>query len=341
MAFPADTAPASPTRRGLLALLVPGVTLGALLPAFARVPGYETLGQVFQGLASDPPVVERFEGGVIDIVFADGAPGLDRDRARRWVRASAEAVTSYLGHFPVAAASILIVAQDGARVGRATAWGYRGSTIRIGVGRDTDDAAYGRDWVLVHEMMHLALPSLPENQAWAVEGSATYAEPVARAQLGRLPLAKLWADLIRGTPQGLPEAGDRGLDNTSTWGRTYWGGAVFFLLADVRIRQATGNARGLQDAFGAISRASGGNQASWTMAQFAAVGDRATGTDVLASLYAEMRATPVSIDLPALFGQLGVSQGASGVIFDDAAPLAAIRRAMTAPPAPAVSPATR
>jgi len=36
----------------------------------------------------------------------------------------------------------------------------------------------------------------------------------------------------------LPAAGDRGLDFTPSWGRTYWGGALFCLLADIEIRNA-------------------------------------------------------------------------------------------------------
>ena len=40
-------------------------------------------------------------------------------------------------------------------------------------------------------------------------------------------------------PKGLPQAGDQGLDNTGTWGREYWGGAMFCLLADIEIRKAT------------------------------------------------------------------------------------------------------
>ena len=45
--------------------------------------------------------------------------------------------------------------------------------------------------------------------------------------------------MMRDMPKGLPQAGDQGLDNTATWGRKYWGGAMFCLLADIEIRKAT------------------------------------------------------------------------------------------------------
>ena len=61
--------------------------------------------------------------------------------------------------------------------------------------------------------------------------------------------------MVDGMPQGLPAAGDQGLDNTHIWGRTYRGGAMFCLLADIEIRKQTGNAKGLLDALRAINRA--------------------------------------------------------------------------------------
>lgn len=43
--------------------------------------------------------------------------------------------------------------------------------------------------------------------------------------------------------QGLPQANDRSLDRTHTWARTYWGGALYCLVADVGIREQTDNRR--------------------------------------------------------------------------------------------------
>ena len=51
--------------------------------------------------------------------------------------------------------------------------------------------------------------------------------------------AEIWQAMMRDMPKGLPQAGDQGLDNTGTWGRKYWGGAMFCLLADIEIRKAT------------------------------------------------------------------------------------------------------
>src|SRR2546427_9384950 len=119
------------------------------------------------------------------------------------------------------------------------------------------------DWVLVHEMAHLALPDTGEAHAWLSEGLATYVEGVARAQAGNRSEADVWAEEMRQMPRGLPESGDRGLDRTHTWARTYWGGAMFCLMADVDIHRQSHNRFGLQDALRAIVRESGGLGAGW------------------------------------------------------------------------------
>src|SRR6185437_15110433 len=108
-----------------------------------------------------------------------------------------------------------------------TTWGYHGAAIRIPLGRDSTEDVLQRDWVMVHEMVHTALPDMPDRYAWLSEGLAVYVEPVARVQAGDLSAREIWQAMMRDMPKGLPQAGDQGLDNTPTWGRRYWGGAMF------------------------------------------------------------------------------------------------------------------
>jgi hypothetical protein len=182
------------------------------------------------------------------------------------------------------------------------------------------------------KMVHLATPGFGPGHAWLEEGLATYVEPVARVQVGQLSEATIWRDMLRDMPKGLPASGDRGLDNTHTWGRTYWGGALFYLLADVRIRERTDNRFGLRDSLRGIVAAGGNVEASWEVRNALTIGDAATGTNVLNELYDEMRVTAVSPDLDQLWQRLGVKLSRESVEFDDSAPLAAIRRAITATP---------
>jgi hypothetical protein len=300
-----------------------------LLSATAHAERQSGSSQLYSALRDQPSMQLRIGGGGINVVFADGAPGLDRDRVLRWIRTSAEAVSTYFGRFPVAAVGILVVAEEGGGIGSGTTYGYAGSAIHIAVGRETSEATFREDWILVHEMTHLALPDVPQRSHWLLEGNATYVEPIARAQAGQLDDTQVWRWSIEGMPKGLPQLGDQGLDHTPTWGRTYWGGAVFWLTADVNIREQTKNRLGVQDALRAINRASGGNTAEWSVEQILKVGDRATGTRVLITLYDQMKATPMQTDLPMLFAQLGVLEREGKILYDDEAPLAAIRNRIT------------
>src|SRR5204863_3764170 len=183
----------------------------------------------------------------------------------------------------------------GTRGGHTNGW--NGATIKMNVGSLSTASDFAADWVMTHEMVHLAFPSVPDAHHWIEEGLATYIEPIARARAGSLTSEKVWTDLVNGLPQGLPEPGDRGLDFTPTWGRTYWGGALFCLLADVEIRERTGGSRSLDDALRAVVRAGGNISVRWPIERALAVGDRATGTDVLERLYRKMAHASSSPDL--------------------------------------------
>ncbi|MGO9836169.1 MAG: hypothetical protein ACLP1X_18365 [Polyangiaceae bacterium] len=142
---------------------------------------------------------------------------------------------------------------------------------------------------------------------------------------------KFWGDLVEGLPQGLPQKGDEGLEQTHTWGRTYWGGALFCLVADVAIRERTSGARSLDDVVSAAVSPGADVETQWDIERLIGVGDRATGTTVLRDLYGTMGLAPGSVDLPGLWSRLGVRSSGGAVAFDDAAPLAWVRRGITGP----------
>lgn len=275
----------------------------------------------------------RVGGSIIRVGFAPGRLALPKAEVLSRIRTAARAVSLYYGRFPVDGVRLLIVPMEGEGVLGGTTWGYAGGASRILLGTDTDTDELRRDWVITHEMVHLALPDLSERFAWLAEGLAVYIEPVARVQAGEMPAAAIWSDMKRDMPKGLPGTGDEGLDNTSTWGRIYWGGALFSLLADVRIRRETGNRVGLQDAMRGVLAAGGNHEVDWPVAKIFATAGKATGTTVLADLYAEMRAKPVRTDLDRLWGELGVMGEPGDIRLDDGAPLASIRSAITQRPA--------
>ncbi len=213
-------------------------------------------------------------------------------------------------------------------------WGRDGGVIRIRVGTETTATELADDWMLTHEMVHLAFPSMADEHHWIEEGLSTYVEPIARIQAGQMTADSMWADLVRDMPKGQPYEGDRGMDNTHTWGRTYWGGALFCLVADVEIRRKTSNRKGLQDALRAILDQGGDITEDWPVESAFKAGDDAVGVSVLLPLYLQWKDKPIPVDLPALWADLGLDASKGALHFNDKAPSAAIRRDITAPRTP-------
>ena len=274
----------------------------------------------------------RVVGAVLKVDFDASAFAGGGTPIRQWVTRSADIVHRYYSRFPTPSLTVGVVAQSGAGVHGGKTFANPDAYIRVQLGREVSGAQLLNDWVLVHEMTHLALPDTGEEHAWLSEGIATYVEGVARVQAGNRTEVDVWAEQMRSMPRGLPQAGDRGLDHTHTWGRTYWGGAMFCLLADVDIRRRTQLRFGLQDALRAVLRASGGLATDWPIERVLRTGDAAVGTKTLEELYAQMKDKPVAPDLMQLWRELGVVPEGDSVRLVDDAPLAPVRHAIMRAP---------
>jgi len=273
----------------------------------------------------------KLDGVDVRVDLGDAKFSGGTDPLLQWIKRSAGIVSAYYGQFPTATLRIQVVPEDGGGVRGGKTWGYRGGFIRLQVGREVTQAQLMDDWVLVHEMTHLALPDVGDAQSWFSEGLAVYVEGVAREQAGNRTQQDVFAEQMKQMPRGMPQAGDQGLDHTHTWGRTYWGGAMFCFLADVEIHRRTGNRLGLQDAMRAVVKASGGLSADWPVSRVFATADEATGTKVFEELYARMKDSPVSPDLHDLWTKLGVVSDGGTVTLHDDAPLSDVRRAIMQP----------
>ena len=268
-------------------------------------------------------------GSKIDVVVESGELKVTQAELLHWVQDAAEAVAAYYGRYPLPQVHLRIIPGNGNGVGHGQTFGYDGGLIKIRVGGETPASKLASDWMLTHEMVHLGFPSVADKHHWIEEGIAVYVEPIARIQAGQMTAAQMWSDLVRDMPQGLPEPDDEGLDHTHTWARTYWGGALFCLVADIEIRRQTQNRKSLQDALRGILDAGGDIRNEWELQEALKVGDKATGTSVLSGLYAKWSDRPVDVDLAAMWKQLGIAPDGKKVRFIEDAPLAAIRRAIT------------
>jgi hypothetical protein len=235
----------------------------------------------------------KMPGGEITVHFQEGPPfSLPHEAFIHWIHAAAEAVTAYYGRYPVPHVDIEITPDQGRGIHNGTTYPHHGGLITVSVGRATMQSDLDNDWVMTHEMVHLAFPRLDESHKWLEEGLATYVEPLGRIRTGSLTSEQVWRDLALGLPQGLPETGDQGFDITHTWGRTYWGGALFCLEADIEIRKRTKGQKGLVDALRAILQAGGNIRERWEIEPTLRIGDDAIGVPVLVEQYRQWRQPP-------------------------------------------------
>jgi len=282
--------------------------------------------------AAQPVPAPGTRMGPVQVDFRATGLTVTEPQVLHWIDTARRAVTHYYGQYPVPKVVIRVEAKPGSRGPSGVTYGDEdGALIKLGIGQDMSDGDLQASWVMTHEMVHLAFPQLADNQHWAEEGQATYIEPIARAEIGDLSVDYLWQETIEGMPKGLPHSDDRGLDHTATWGRTYWGGALFYLMADVQIRERTHNRYGLQDALRAVVAAGGNVQTSSTLEHAFGIADQAVGVPVLEELYAQWKDRPVPVDLPGLWKKLGVALQDGKIVYDDGAPDAAIRKAITSP----------
>ena len=226
---------------------------------------------------------------------------------------------------------VLVQPTSGDGVGFGSTMGWSGAAIDVSVGRRASRETLRGDWTLVHELVHTTLPNLDEDHHWLEEGIASYVEPLARARASLVTPARVWRNFVWGMPLGRPEPGDRGIDRTRTWGRTFWGGALFCFVADLEIRARTHDSKSLDDALRGIVAAGGSIMTGWSIDRFLEAGDAATGVTVLRELHDRWATKPEDVDLDAIWKRLGISGPYDHLVFDDAAPLARTRIAMTTP----------
>jgi hypothetical protein len=299
-----------------------------LLQGMNRRHALAAVGSTFLLKTTSAKAMELAGGCSVELLLDEAIKGDLKALVMRWIEKSAEAVVVYYGKFPVPELQLAIGAGDGHGVQGGRSEPGNPPRIETKVGHSsTEQHLLVDDWVLVHEMIHQAIPYVSRQHFWVAEGLAVYVESIARVQAGHLSAAQIWRDFLRQMPRGIAPETDKGLDFTRNHSRVYWGGAVFFMLADVRIRDQSGNRIGLQHALRAVNAKMDFRQEA-DVPKILKAGDAATGMTVLMDLYNEMAMKPMMPDLERLWADLGVRPAGDTVVFDDSAPLAACRKAI-------------
>ena len=280
-------------------------------------------------------------GGALDVSCLGGRLAASTGGVRRWLSAAGRGVVSLLGTMPAPRIQVLLLPAPG--VGEPVFFGATGrgggSGVVLFASALASDDDLMNDWVAPHELVHFAMPTVPDEDAWFSEGFATYYQEVLRARAGTRTARGAWAALVDGFGRGHASAGERTLRQQSAtmhrwraYQRVYWGGAAIAFLADVEIRRASHNRASLDSAIREIAACCLQRTIASSADELLDHVSAAAGGDALRRIATRVLASTEMPDVDAALARLGVPRGgAGGAELDPSAPEAWIRDAITAP----------
>ncbi|QRO00918.1 hypothetical protein JRI60_18730 [Archangium violaceum] len=279
-----------------------------------RLRGVDLVDSGFHGFGGRRCTV-RPPGAVLEVAVLGRMSHVEDAALCAWVRQAAEEVMTVRRTFPYPRVTVRIVPvprRDNPSLFGMVLWSSPPS-VSLLVGQDATPGSFTRDWVAVHELLHLAHPIFLPRVSWLSEGLATYLTEVARARSGRQTPERAWEEILDGFARGRRAVGTRTMqdviDQGDSYVGTYWTGALFALHLDVELRRVTGNRQGLEDVLERLARA--GSTAS--LDDFAMAVDALAGRPLFRALLSRHLSAPSFSEQDALLQALGVESGPLGV----------------------------
>lgn len=252
---------------------------------------------------------------VLDVAVLGDFTSVDDAQVCGWLKQAAEEVRTVRRAFPHPRATVRVIpvpGHEGPGLFGMVLWSSPPS-ISVLVGQDASAASFERDWVVLHELLHLTHPAFLPRVPWLSEGLATYFTELARARSGRQSAERAWEELVDGFARGRRAAGARTMEEVITDGDfapgTYWTGALFALHLDVEIRRVTGNRRRLEDVLELLAE----RGSTSTFGAFGVAVDAVAGQPLFDGLLARHLRHAAFAEQEGLLEALGVSAGAEGI----------------------------
>ena len=279
----------------------------------------------------------------LEIAAPRGRVSVNAARLATWLDSAAMNVAQAYGRFTQAPLQVVLVPVARGR-GDSTEPVPFGHVIRDGgeavqffVNPEQPLEHFVADWTATHEFAHLLLPYVEHDENWIAEGFASYYQNVLMARGGHYTAAKAWRKLIEGFRRGERAVPHLTLESAMPLGgwdgimKTYWGGAAVFLLADLELRTDGGDALTLDDVLARLRQCCLPSARTWSGARLFAKLDRLAGRKVFMPLYERYRARRTLPPWQDATTRLGVRLDGGRAVFDNSAPLAAVREAIMAP----------
>lgn len=271
----------------------------------------------------------------ITISYEDTMNTTERELTYRWLKQVSNALLSVYGELP--GGSFDITVKRSHSRSSPVPWGHveRDSPANILL---VINPAFGydelvNDWTAFHELSHLLLPYRGYGDIWLSEGLATYYQNIIQARSGLLDETRMWRKIAAGFERGvndqqwrqlnLTEVSDK-LGETRQYMRVHWSGVLFWLSADVALREQGENSldgllKQLNDC------CEGRNMSAEAIVEKL---DELADSDLFVTSFREFSLSHSIPDYTPLLSELGIEKGQSGdpVTLSGDAPKAQIRR---------------
>lgn len=264
-------------------------------------------------------------GGELEISWKSRFSEQEKSLLRLWLDHAASSASLINGTFPRVKTNILI--QRSNRGTGPVPWAH---TIRhtepqgvsFHVNPKLGLAALKADWTATHEFSHLFLPYPGQADIWISEGFASYYQNVLMMRKGTLDQQQGWQKIVDGFGRGEADPNQnislqqasREMRQRRAFKRVYWSGALYFLEADLALRQQDLSLDEVVSRFLVCCR---DKTSDWDGASIALALDQAGGTNLFEPLYQRYQQTTQLPDYRDVLSRVGVSVVSKRAILSD------------------------
>jgi len=246
----------------------------------------------------------------------------NKKQLHQWLQDTAKALKNYLGKYPVRDTQVIVVPKTKKKNGPVP-WGQvlrgGGMGILFVVIPELPMEDFYADWTATHEFSHLLIPNLEWDNKWLSEGLASYLEYVLMAQSKWISKEKAWNGIYRGLQRGAKGTKklNESLKETSQGRghryrrgvtmRIYWSGALYFVKADLALRQSSKNKVGLNDILLKLNQCCVDHTKSWSGKFLSQKLDEISNSKIFSKLYQELWHSTNFPEFETTMRQLGIS----------------------------------
>lgn len=280
-------------------------------------------------------------GATLRVSVPQSEPSLDRDVILNWLRATATDVTLTYGRFPNPSPKIIVMPIGNSRWSRNSAVPFGrvirdgGEVIELFVNQGKPIEDFLGDWTATHEFSHLMLPYVGSRHKWISEGFAQYYQNVLLARSGAYDQAMAWQKIHTGLRRGRASRPELSPNEAAAQGvrgarmKIYWAGAAIALMADVQLRERSGNTESLDDVLDRLQACCLPSERVWTGPELFTKLDSLIDDPVFMPLYRRHADTSGFPDTSEVFGRLGIKITNDKIRFRRNGELAALRASIT------------